>query len=51
MYKKRDDIYKHLTEGVETRLDTSNYELDRPILKRKNKKSNENTGEMNIKTI
>ena len=38
MYKKRDDIYKHVAEGVETRLDTSSYELDRPLLKRKNKK-------------
>ena len=38
MYKERDDIYKHVAEGVETRLDTSNYELDRPLLKRKNKK-------------
>ena len=40
MYRKRDDIYKHVAEDVETRLDTSNYELDRPLLKCENKKCN-----------
>ena len=29
------DIYKDITEDVETRFDTSNYELDRPLIKGK----------------
>ena len=42
-YIKTDDIYKDIAEDVETRFDTSNYELkcnsiDRPLLKRKKKK-------------
>ena len=42
VYIKTDDIHKDITEDVETRFDTSNYELviDRPLLKGKNKKSN-----------
>ena len=36
IYKK--DIYKEIVEDVETRFDTWNYELDRPLPKRKNKK-------------
>ena len=35
---KTDDIYKDIVEDVETRFDTSNYELDRPLPKRKYKK-------------
>ena len=38
VYIKRDDIYKDIAEDVETRFDTSNYELDRPLHKRKKKK-------------
>ena len=38
MYIKEDDLYKGIAEDVETRLDTSNYELDRPLTKRKNTK-------------
>ena len=43
IYIKTDDIYKDITEDVETRLDTSNYELecnsiDRSLPKGKNKK-------------
>ena len=40
VYTKADDIHKDITEDVETyrRFDTSNYELDRPLLKGKNKK-------------
>ena len=38
VYIKADDIYKDIAEDVETRFDTSNYELDRPLPKRKNKK-------------
>ena len=34
---KADDIYKDIAEDVETRFDTSNYELDRPLSKGKNK--------------
>ena len=32
------DIYKDISEDVEARFDTSNYELDRPQTKGKNKK-------------
>ena len=38
VYIKTDDIYKDTAEDVETRLDTSNYELDKPLPKEKNKK-------------
>ena len=37
-YIKTDDIYKDKTEDVETRFDTSIYELQRPWPKGKNKK-------------
>ena len=37
VYIKTDDIYKDIAEDVETRFDTSNYELDRPLPKGKNK--------------
>ena len=33
-----DDIYKDIAEDAKTRFDTSNYELERPLLKRENKK-------------
>ena len=36
VYIKADDIYKEIAEDVETRFDTSNYELDRPLPKEKN---------------
>ena len=35
---KIEDIYKDIAEHVETRFDTSNYELDRPWPNGKNKK-------------
>ena len=38
VYGKRDDIYKDVAEDVETRFDTSNFEIDRPLPKRKKKK-------------
>ena len=38
VYVKTDDIYKDIAEDVETRFDTSNYELDRSLPKGKNKK-------------
>ena len=38
VYIKADDIYKDITEDVETRFNTSNYELEKPLLKGKNKK-------------
>ena len=38
VYIKIDEIYKDIAEDVETRFDTLNYELDRPLLKEKNKK-------------
>ena len=38
MYKKTEDIYKDIVEDVENRLDTSNYELNRPFPKGKNRK-------------
>ena len=38
IHVKTKDIYKDITEYVETRFDTSNFELDRPLPKRNNKK-------------
>ena len=38
VYIKTGDIYIGIAEDVETRFDTSNYELDRPLPKGKNKK-------------
>ena len=38
VYIKTDDIYKDIAEDVETRFDTSNYELDRQLSKEKKKK-------------
>ena len=38
IYIKTDDIYKDIAEDVETRFDTSNYELDRKSPKGKNKR-------------
>ena len=35
---KTDDICKDVAENVETRFSTSNFELDRPLLKGKNDK-------------
>ena len=37
VYIKTDGNYKDIAEDVETRFDTSNYELDRPLAKGKNK--------------
>ena len=34
-YMKTDDIYKDIAEDVETKLNTSYYELDRPLPKEK----------------
>ena len=39
VYIKTDDIYKDIAEDVETRFDTSNYELDRLLPKAKKQKS------------
>ena len=33
---KTKHIYKDIAKDLETRFDTSNYELDRPLLKEKN---------------
>ena len=38
VYIKTDGTYKHIAEDVETRFDTSNYKLDKPLSKGKNKK-------------
>ena len=38
VYVKADDIYKDIANDIETRFDTSNFELDRPLPKGKNKK-------------
>ena len=38
VYIKTDYIYKDIVEDVKTKLDTSNYELDRSLPKGKNKK-------------
>ena len=37
---KTNDIYKDIADDVKTRFDTSNYELDRPLPKAKDKKNN-----------
>ena len=37
-YIETDDIYKEIPEDVETRFDTSNYELHRTLPKGKNEK-------------
>ena len=33
---KTNDIYKDISENVQTRFDTSNFEIHRPLPKRKN---------------
>ena len=38
VYIKTDDIYKDIVEDIGTRFDTSNYELNSPLPKGKNKK-------------
>ena len=38
VYIGTNDIYKDIAEDVETRFETSNYEANRPLPKRKNKK-------------
>ena len=38
VFMKTDDIYRNISGDAETRFDTSNYELDMPLLKGKNKK-------------
>ena len=38
VYIKTNSIYKDIAEDVGTRFNTSNYELDRPLPKGKNKK-------------
>ena len=35
VYIKTDGVFKYIAEDVETRFDTSNYELDRPLSKGK----------------
>ena len=40
VHVKTDDIYKDIAEDVETRFDTSNYEIDRPLTMKKIEKSN-----------
>ena len=36
LYIKTGGLYKDIVEDVETRFDTTNYELDRPLPKEKN---------------
>ena len=38
VHVKTEDIYKYIAEDVVTRSDTSNFEIDRPLLKGKNEK-------------
>ena len=38
VHVKTNDIYKDIAKYVETRFDTSNFEIDRPLPKGKNKK-------------
>ena len=40
IYLKTEDIYSDIAKGVETRFDTSNYELEIPLPKGKKQKSN-----------
>ena len=40
VYIETDDLYKDIAGDVETIFDTSSYELDTPLPKGKNKKSN-----------
>ena len=35
VYMKTDHIYKDIAKDVDNRFDTSNFELDRPLLKGK----------------
>ena len=35
VYIKTDDIYRDIAKDVETRFDTSNYELERPLPEKK----------------
>ena len=55
VYIKADDIYKDIAEDVETRFDTSNYGLGRPLPKGKNKKigsmKDELVGKITIKYV
>ena len=37
VYAKTEDIYSDIVKDVEARSDTSNYELDKPLLKGKTK--------------
>ena len=32
---KTEDVYNNITKNIETRFDTSNYELDKPLSKEK----------------
>ena len=38
VHEKTDDVSKDIAENVETRFDTSNFEVNRPLPKGKNKK-------------
>ena len=38
VHVKKEDIYKDIADDVEIRFDTSNFKLDRPLPKGKNKK-------------
>ena len=38
VYIKTDEFYKDIAEDVQTRFDTSSYELDRPLPNGRNKK-------------
>ena len=38
VYIKTGDTYKDIAEDIDTRLDTLNFELERPLIKAKNNK-------------
>ena len=38
VHVKTEDIYKDIEEGLQTRFDTSDFDIDRPLPKGKNKK-------------
>ena len=38
IYIKSENVYEDIADAIEKRFDTSNYEVNRPLLTRKNKK-------------
>ena len=49
VYIEANDIFKDIAENFETRLQTSNYEIDRPLPKERKKKNRKVIGLMKNK--